>query len=125
MAELTKQREKKRGIANKPLIHVQRSKYIDTDYEYLLISIARPHQIDENLNSSISIGFLVNKDLLEKVKFADDASIVRSEVNHICETCALTNCKDRAAKPYDLEETIRKKKQEDTLLQFFNSVGKN
>ncbi len=125
LAELTKQREKKRGIANKPLIHVQRSKYIDTDYEYLLISIARPHQIDENLNSSISIGFLVNKDLLEKVKFADDAAIIRSEVNHICETCALTNCKDRAAKPYDLEEIIRKKKQEDTLLQFFNSVGKN
>jgi hypothetical protein len=62
---------------------------------------------------------------LQKVKFADDASIVRSEVNHICETCALANCKDRAAKPYDLEETIRKKKQEDTLLQFFNSVGKN
>ncbi|MFY8020174.1 MAG: helix-turn-helix domain-containing protein [Bacteroidia bacterium] len=125
LAELTKQREKRRGIVTKPLIHVQRSKYLDTDFEYLLISIARPHQIDENLNSSISIGFLVNKDLLEKIKFAEDPAIIRSEVNHICETCSVSNCKDRAAKPYDLEESIRKKKQEETLNAFFKSLSKS
>lgn len=123
LSALTRLREKNRGKVQKPLIIVQRSHYLNTELDYLVISIARPHQSDLNSNSSVTIGFSFTKELPTKIKFAEDEKIQELQVNHICEACSLTDCRERAAKPIDLDELTLKARQEEKLNAFYLERG--
>jgi transcriptional regulator with XRE-family HTH domain len=86
------------GTYTKPICRVQRSKYIGTDKEYLIISFARPSFKGSNANNSISLGLLLTDQLKIKMKFWNDPAIPIRMVGETCERCAATDCVERKEK---------------------------
>jgi hypothetical protein len=83
---------------------VQRSQYVNSDNEYLIISLAKPSNKNIGQNSSVSIGLLLSPQMRRKVKFHNDPVIPIRIVNETCETCPLYDCQERAAAPHVYEE---------------------
>ena len=96
----------------------QRSSYIDSENEYLCISIARSMYPTPNANSSVTIGLLLNDSLKKKVKFLTDKGISIKKVNATCERCRLTDCKERVADA----SIVAKKLQEQALEKEINEL---
>jgi transcriptional regulator with XRE-family HTH domain len=84
---------------NKPLCKVQRSKYIGTNKEYLIISFAKPSIHGSPLNNSVSLGLLMTDQLKMKMRFWNDPSIPFRMVGETCERCPATDCAERMEKP--------------------------
>jgi len=83
---------------------VQRSQYVNSDNEYLIISLAKPSNKNIGQNSSVSIGLLITPSMKRKVKFHNDSAIPIRIVNETCETCPLQDCVERAAPASVYEE---------------------
>jgi len=81
------------------LYQMQRSKYIGTDDEYLVITHARRSSSLQNTNTSVSIGMLLDDKAKEIIQFINDPNIIRKDVNITCERCPATNCKERIIAP--------------------------
>lgn len=105
--ELAQQQENQ--LPDQAIVRVQRSVYLDTNEEYLCITIARATYPTHDINSSVTIGILVNEALKRKVKWWNDPQIPQLTVNDVCERCRLTDCVERAAPPTVLEEKKRRK----------------
>jgi predicted transcriptional regulator len=86
------------------IVRAQLSKYIDSDDEYLCLTIARPAYPRPHRNVSVTIGLLVNDELRRQARFLNDGAIVRREVNTTCERCPLEDCAERAAPPAVVEK---------------------
>ena len=99
----------------KPVIDVQRSRYIGSEDEYFCITIARPGHPTPNTNISVTIGFLINDKLKETIRFWDDDNIPVRMVNITCERCPAVDCEERAAPPKMIERRNNIKKIEDVL----------
>ena len=95
------------------LVAAQRSRFIDSEAEFLTISLARRLVLTEKSNSCVTIGFLVNDQFRNTVRFWKDPAIPVVEVNETCERCRLTQkeCKERAcaATLYEHERTLEKR----------------
>ncbi|WP_439883530.1 helix-turn-helix domain-containing protein [Pontibacter sp. MBLB2868] len=85
------------------LVGIQRSSYINSENEYLVLALAQPA---ENRHGTISIGLLINENLRNKVNFLNDPAILTREVNETCERCPAINCLERAAPPVILEKQL-------------------
>jgi transcriptional regulator with XRE-family HTH domain len=83
---------------------VQRSQYVDSENEYLIISLAKPSNKNIGQNSSVSIGLLITPAMKRKVKFHNDPVIPIRIVNETCETCPMYDCQERAARAHVYEE---------------------
>jgi predicted transcriptional regulator len=83
---------------------VQRSQYVNSENEYLIISLAKPSNKNIGQNSSVSIGLLITPAMKRKVKFHNDPVIPIRIVNETCETCPLYDCNERAAPAHVYEE---------------------
>jgi len=115
--ELENKQEDDMAIPQK--IHIQRAHFHGTEQEYLVISLARPMDPTPAHNASISIGFALTKSFKKKVGFWDDPAIPTTLVGVTCETCAIKDCKLRAAEPSILAKEERKeqiRKAVETLL---------
>ncbi len=86
------------------IVRAQRSRYIDTEDEYLCFTIARPSYPSPNRNVSVTLGLLITKELQEKIQFLNDPAIQIRDVNKTCERCPLTDCTERAAPPLIIEK---------------------
>ena len=95
---------KKEKRYEKPLARIQRSQYIGTENEYLIIAMALPKSGVKNINYSISLGLMVNPKLKKAIKFYNDEAIITREVNETCERCPAVDCEVRLAKPVILEK---------------------
>lgn len=121
--------EQRRGEADKapeqtPRIRAQRSYYLDDDAEFFVLSTARPLALQPNTNSCVSLGFLMNDTFKENVRFWNDPSIPRSDVNLTCERCPLTaeQCTDRVAPPSIYESEREQARKEDALDRLTRTV---
>ncbi|MCB0515130.1 MAG: helix-turn-helix transcriptional regulator [Chitinophagales bacterium] len=85
-------------------IQVQRSKFMDTGDEFLNISVARTMDPTPFTNSSATLGLKLNDELRRQLRFYNDAAIPQVQVNHTCETCPITDCKERVAPSSIFEE---------------------
>ena len=92
---------------DKPVIRIQKSQFYNSGDQYLTISIARRSKLDNNNLSSVTIGFLVNEELKQTIKFWNDPKIRVKEVNDTCERCLISNCKERIAPPVAAEEKTK------------------
>ena len=108
----------KEGKFVSQIAHVQRSRYLGTEDEYLCLTVARPAYPAPNQNVSVTIGLQVNARLKEVVKFLDDPAILRKDVGVTCERCALKNCEERAAEP----SIIQKKSKLHAILNKFEEL---
>ena len=98
-----------KGLFKRPICRAQRSQYVNSSNEYLLFSFARKKLPFKTINSSISIGFLLNDQTRETIKFANDPDIPFKLVNNTCERCQLEDCAERAAPPVFLQERLNKR----------------
>lgn len=98
--------------ANKPVVGIQKSSYINSENEYLVIALAQPN---ERVNGTVSIGLLLNENLRRKVKFLQDPVILNRFVNETCERCPALDCLERAAPPVILQKQQWQQQVNETL----------
>jgi hypothetical protein len=108
------------------LIDAQRSRFIDSDAEFLVITLARPLVLTEGTNSSITLGFLINDAFKKVVRFWNDPAISRIEVNETCERCSLSEiaCRDRVAPPVIFQKQQNQKTREKVLHEVLEKMRK-
>ncbi|MEY4927119.1 MAG: hypothetical protein RI894_1555, partial [Bacteroidota bacterium] len=71
----------------------QRSQYIDSDGdEYLCFTIAKTATPSPDLNVTVTIGIQITPISQQRIKFLNDPTITRRQVNQTCERCALSDC---------------------------------
>lgn len=118
LKDLTNQQKTKKTNTN--IIRAQRSSYIDSENEYLCISIARSMYPTPNANSSVTLGLLINDKLKKNIQFLDDSKIATRKVNATCERCRLTDCHERVAPPTVVEKDLKEKAIESEIEQLLN-----
>lgn len=97
---------------------IQQSHYLNSGDDFLIISMKVPaHKIREN-DTVYSLGLLISNELRKKAAFLGDSNIPQKEVNICCERCPLTNCKERAAEPVELEKEAAVNRLEEALQAF-------
>ena len=90
------QRQKK---YKSPLIGVQISHYWQTQNRYLCITIAKPNSKQSEEMVSVTLGLMLDKPMLQLMRFINDPHIHTRIVNTTCERCSISDCKERAAPP--------------------------
>jgi hypothetical protein len=122
--DLLKELAKKQGKYKTPLVAAQRSRFLESDAEFFVITVARSLALTEGTNSSISLGFLINEAFKKTVRFWDDAAVPRLEVNETCERCGLTEaqCRDRVAPPMIYRKQQEQKIREKVLQQLVQEM---
>lgn len=96
------------GKYEKPLCAAHISQYMRSGNEYLVLAIARPTHLQANVNTSVSIGFLMNDALRNTVKFLRDPNLHIKLVNETCDRCGALDCNVRMAEPTILRQEQRK-----------------
>jgi transcriptional regulator with XRE-family HTH domain/Zn-dependent peptidase ImmA (M78 family) len=97
----------KNGKNDKPVIGIQKSQFYNSGDQYLTISIASKSKTTDDNLSSVTIGFLVNEELKQNIKFWNDPKIRIKEVNDTCERCLISDCKERIASPVAAEDKTK------------------
>lgn len=115
----------KRKQQDTTIVDAQRSRFVDVDAEFFVISVARPLALTEGTNSSISLGFRINDNFKSAVRFWEDASVPFMEVNETCERCSFPKsvCKERAVPPTIFRKGEVQKKRGEALQGFLKSVA--
>jgi len=86
---------------------MQISNYPEYDMKYLVFSSATKDPFKENQYRSITIGLLMNKQLLQKLHFINDPKIATKDVGVTCERCAIADCELRQSAPKVLEKMAK------------------
>ena len=97
------------------IAEIQRSVFNDTKNEFISISLAKRSTLLENSNYSVTLGFLVNDEIKNKIAFLNDPGIKTKIVNNTCERCGVKDCYERIAKPLILENKMRLEKLSENL----------
>lgn len=100
------------NLTDTSLVGLQRSAYINSDNEYLVLAMAQPA---ENRHGTVSIGLLLNENLRNKISFLDDERIVTRQVNETCERCPARDCLERAAPASILDKQLWQEQVSQTL----------
>ncbi len=106
-----------RGDPNSPLLMGQRAHFWEDQAEFFVIAMARPLVLQEGVNSSVSLGFLMNEEFRRTVRFWNDPEIARIDVNLTCQRCPLSpdECLDRVVPPTIHEREMDRRRKEDAL----------
>ncbi len=116
----------KNGERSAAIVAAQRSRFIESDAEFFVITVARPLMLTEGANSSISLGFLINAAFKKTVHFWDDPAVPCVEVNETCERCGLSEalCQDRVAPPMIYRQQQQQKTRETVLQELVKEMKK-
>ncbi len=82
-----------------PLIGAQISHYWQTQNRYLCITIAKPQSKQSAEMVSVTLGLMLDKPMLQLMRFVNDTAIPTRIVNTTCERCPISDCQERAAAP--------------------------
>lgn len=97
------------------VINVQRSKFHNTNKEYLVVTFSRVLSPTPNTDTCVALGFAMTNAFKERVAFSKDPNIKEVVVNVTCEQCSLKNCGDRAAEPVIVEKELKNKALTDAI----------
>lgn len=100
---------------------VQRARFMDSDQEYLCLSVAKHGYPNPNRNVSISIGILLDEHTKRIIRFWNDPEIPRATVNVTCERCPIADCRERAAEPEQYRKKEARRQMLDTLRKLTSS----
>jgi transcriptional regulator with XRE-family HTH domain len=89
-------------------IGIQHSEYLQTEDNYLCITMATT--VGQDKMVSVTLGILQNEETRQKIKFSNDPSIPSKTVHTTCERCPLKDCAVRAADPIVVREKDKFKK---------------
>ena len=104
-----KEVSEKAANEQKPVVGVQRSKYMGTQDEYLCFTIARPSYFPATKKVSVTIGLLIDEGLGQTIQFLDDPNIPRQVVSVTCERCTIEDCQERAVPPTVVDKREQRK----------------
>lgn len=107
----------KKELEEKPVVGIQRSKYLGTNDEYLCFTIARPSYFPHTQKVSVTIGLLVDEELEETIQFLNDPAIPSVNVGVTCERCAISDCKERVESPIALIKKNQRRAMQEALDQ--------
>ncbi|WP_256366103.1 helix-turn-helix domain-containing protein [Flammeovirga sp. SJP92] len=97
------------GKEDEYICDAQTSRYITSGKEYFCISVARALPlVDETIDTSITIGFLINDNFREKSKLWQSEKVRMEFVNETCERCPSVDCQVRAS-----DSIVLKKEQQE------------
>jgi XRE family transcriptional regulator, fatty acid utilization regulator len=110
----------------RPMIRAQRARFVNEayrDHTYLCLTMARPLELQPNILSSVTIGFVVDEHFKNTVRFWDNTVYIEPEhggvieVGHTCQRCPLSaaQCRDRAAEAVIFREEQRQKEMQRLL----------
>jgi hypothetical protein len=102
---------------------VQVSSYEQEKNEYLVLSSATTDPFKKEINRSVSIGMLLSPQLKKKLTFFKEKTFQKKLVGVTCETCAIENCKERAAEPLRLEKQKKYIEIGNTVKNIINSFS--
>lgn len=97
------------------IFQMQRSQYYGTDDEYLVLTNARRSGSQNNTNTSVTIGMLLDDTARKTIQFINDPNIIRKEVNITCERCSIQDCKERVAPPLIIEKLSARQNLEKSI----------
>ena len=88
------------AIAGAGAVDAQRPRFLDGK-EFLCIGLAQPQVLQPEITTSLTIGFTVDRKLLDTVRFAHDRTIPDAVISGTCERCPFepAECADRVAPP--------------------------
>ena len=111
----------------KPLMSVHRSRFLEPEAEFFVLSMARPLVLSAGAHSCVSLGFLLDDDFRRRVRFWDDPAIPRLEVNLTCERCSLgrAECADRVAEPVLARRRAEGREKQEALAELVESLGRS
>lgn len=98
-----------------PMISAQISQYWQTHNRYLCITVAKPQSKNSDKIVSVTLGLLIDRQLLQRVPFVNDLAIPVRTVHTTCERCGIMDCKERAARPLVLEQQLEHDKVNEAL----------
>lgn len=82
-----------------PAVGIQVSHYHQTHNRYLAITFAKPRQKSSEEMISVTLGLMMDKQLLQSMRFVHDPSLPEKIVNTACERCSIMDCQERGAPP--------------------------
>ena len=98
------------------------AKFFESNDEYLCITAVQKGNLIKNQLSSLTLGYLIDEDLRQKIKFVDDPNIPSVKVNETCERCRITDCKERAAIPSEAVIFDKSEQIEKALLRLYSEI---
>lgn len=96
----------------------QITKYIDTQEEFLLLTLAKPFTPTVGINNSLSLGIKINDHTRETIQFLKDKNIKTKLVNDTCERCEVKNCNVRAIEPFVYQRLKTEEERKEVLKKF-------
>lgn len=122
--------ERKNGNAPtnaQPHIGVQMSEFVHTRERFLCIGFARPLTLGFGIQSSVIVGFRVDAELSNVIRFANDPHIPTTYIHETCERCPLTaeQCAERAAEPTAIQAEEKATARRLALTQLRERVRQN
>ena len=108
-----------------PIVGAQMSEYIDSKDHFLCFGFARPLPLEQT-NSCGIVGFRVEPELKNSIRFADDPIIPQVMINETCERCHLSEneCNLRAAPPTVLNAKMERDARKQALRQLIAEMRK-
>jgi predicted transcriptional regulator/DNA-binding XRE family transcriptional regulator len=92
---------------------------VDDGQEYFSLSIARLSGTSGK-KESLTIGFAINKDLKNVMKFLDDKKLARISIGQTCERCSKLDCEERLVPPVYHDLTRGKEQRELAIAELIN-----
>ncbi len=117
---LLRQLRSARRITTHPIVGVQISRFIEEpDSRFLCFGLARPLTLNQNANSSVTIGMQFDENLEKTIKFLKDRTIPRIEVGTSCERCPLPTeeCTERIVPATIVAQIAENREREEALRQ--------
>jgi transcriptional regulator with XRE-family HTH domain len=95
-------------------IGIQLSEFLESQDQFLSMGFARQLVLSPEIYSSVIVGFRIDADLKNSIRFIEDPAIPRVIINETCERCPLqeNQCHVRAAEPTILMNQERKRARE-------------
>lgn len=103
-------------------VGILHSKFLESKDEYFCISVAQRGNLQKNTFSSLTIGFQLNDNLKNKIKFWNDPQIPMKIVNDTCEKCKILDCRERVAPPITAEKIEKSLNVEKILKQLASNL---
>ncbi|MEW6046450.1 MAG: helix-turn-helix domain-containing protein [Bacillota bacterium] len=98
-----------------PLPGIQRSRFLQSQKEFLCLGFARQENLPPYLRTSVTLGLRVDDELRRRVRFAGDPAIPEGLLNETCERCPLPaqQCQERAAPPvrWQQEQAVEERRK--------------
>jgi transcriptional regulator with XRE-family HTH domain len=111
-------------ISDQPYVGVQMSEFVETQDKFLCLGFGRELSLSPGVTSSVIIGFRVDSELRNTIRFAQDPAIPQVIINETCERCPLTavQCRERAVEPTILWEAHKERDRKLALIEIQNQL---